>query len=179
MSSNAPAASTKSSHSSSLMHSPPVVFIGGLLLLSAFVFCSQIQIQTSEAYLLGKQPLDVGFSWSIVQQFKDLITGKITGVEGIVDAACFVVEILTIIIGCCLEITAHGVRRSSELLANAFVWLSFALLLWNGFTDYQYASLPTGFCGQSFVALAISLAVVFGLPGGIECITRAVAHFKR
>lgn len=180
MSANAQTTTTQASPAkASLMHSPLVIGIGGALLLAAFVFCSQIQIQTSEAYLLGKQPTDIGFSWSIVQQFTDLLSGKITGKEGIVDAACFVVEILTIIVGTALEVTAHGVRRSSDLLANAFVWLSLGLLVWNGFTDYQYASLPTGFCGQSFVAIAISLAVVFGLPGGIECLTRAVKAFKR
>lgn len=156
-----------------------MVIIGGALLLIAFAFCSQIQIETSEAYLLGKQPSDVGFSWSILQQLSDLLSGKITGKEGIVDAACFVVEIITIVVATCLEITAHGVRRSSELLANAFVWLSFLELAWNGWTDYQYAALPTGFCGQSFVALAISIGVVFGLPAGLECLVRGIVTLKK
>lgn len=163
----------------SFMHSPLVVLIGGVLLGAAFVFCSFIQIQTSEAYLLGKQPTDVGFTWSILYQLLDLLQGKLVGKEMIVEGACWVVEIITVIVGVCLEVAAHGVRRSSEMLSSLFVWLSFGLLVWNGFTDYQYAPLPSGFCGQSFVALAISIGVVFGLPACIECLTRGGQGLRR
>ena len=159
---------------------PLVLGIAGVALLLLMVGLSLFQIQTTESWLLQSPPPNIaGVAWGVVYQLGQLVTGQLTGSVGKAVAVGWSVEIITLVFGVALEVAAHGVRRSSELLASIFVLGGFGLLGFNGYTDFQYGSLPSGFCGQLFFAALMSFIVVFGLPAGIELLLRAKDEFMR
>lgn len=159
---------------------PIVLGLVGGLLLAAWLGVSLFQIQTTEAWALaGTPPGIANMNWGVLMQAGQLFTGNLSGAVGKAVVIGWVVELLTIVFGVCLEVAAHGVGRSSDLLKSIFVFGGFGLLAFNGWTDYNYGSLPSGMCGQVFFAALMSFLVIFGLPAGIELLIRAKAEFDR
>lgn len=159
---------------------PLVLGIVGVLLLALWLGLSLFQIQTTESWALAAPAPGVsGQSWGVIFQALELVTGQLSGAVGKSVAIGWAVEVITLVFGMCLEIAAHGVGRSSKLMQSVFVFGGFALLGFNGFTDYSYGSLPSGTCGQLFFAGLMSFVVVFGLPAGLELILRAKDEFTR
>lgn len=159
---------------------PLVLAILGAAIILLWVGLSLFQIQTTEAWTLQAPPPDIsGVSWGVVYQAGQLVSGGLSGAVGKAVAVGWSVEVITLVFGVALEVAAHGVGRSSELLKTLFLFGGFGLLAFNGWTDYAYGSLPSGVCGQLFFAGLMSFVVVFGLPAGLELLLRAWNEFKR
>lgn len=159
---------------------PLVLAIAGVLLLGLTVGLSLFDIQVTESWILQGPPPNISdIAWGVIYQAGQLVSGQLSGPVGKSVAVGWSVEIITIVFGVALEVAAHGVRRSSELLAGIFVFGGFGLLLFNGYTNYQYGVLPSGVCGQLFFAALMAFVVVFGLPAGIELLLRAKAEFSK
>lgn len=152
------------------------IILGGLA-LAGFVYSSFMQIQTSESFLLGGgSPVQMGFSWAVMIQLIDLVTGKLTGAQGYVDSICWTVEIVTLIVGLKCEQAVEGMRKSGHIMGDLFILAALILIGWNAIGDYFYVTLPSGFFGQAFGALVTSVAVVALLPLGLMFIFDGLAE---
>jgi len=159
---------------------PLVLAIVGGLLLVAWLGVSLFQIETTEAWVLqGNPPGIANVNWGVLLQVAQLGSGNLSGATGKAIVVGWVVELITLVFGCVLEVAAHGVGRSSTELKGLFLLFGFGLLAFNGYTDYSYGSLPSGQCGQIFFAGVMSFLVVFGLPAGIELLLRAKQEFLK
>ena len=159
---------------------PFVLAILGVLLLAAWLGCSLFEIQTTEAWILqGNPPGIANVAWGVLYQFGQLASGNMSGSVGKAMVVGWAVEIITLIFGCALEVAAHGVGRSSPELKGLFLFAGFALMAFDGYTNYNYGSLPSGQCGQLFFAGVMAFLVVFGLPASIEMLLRAKDEFTR
>lgn len=174
----APRSSSSTRHGSG--PSPLVLIILAALLLGAWLGTSLFQIQTTEAWVLqGPPPGIQDISWAVLLQAWNLLSGNLAGNAGKAIVVGWVIEIITIVFGVALEITAHGVGKSSDLLKGIYIFAGLGLLFFNGYTDFAYGSLPSGTCGQLFFACVMTFIVVFGLPAGIELLLRALNGMRR
>lgn len=159
---------------------PVILALIGVGLLLAWVGCSLFQIETTEAWIMQGDPPGIAHvSWAVLIQAGQLITGNLSGVAGKAIVVGWIVEIITLVFGCVLEVAAHGVGRSSQDLKGLFIAIGLGLLCFNGYTDFAYGSLPSGVSGQAFFAVLMSFIVVFGLPAGIELLIRAKDEFVK
>lgn len=171
---------TPVTHAARKGQNPLVLAIAGVAIVGLWLGLSLFQIQTTESWTLNAPPPDIaGVSWGVVFQAGQLVSGQLAGALGKAVAVGWSVEIITLVFGVALEVAAHGVGRSSQMLRGIFVFGGFGLLIFNGWTDYAYGSLPSGACGQFFFAGLMSFIVVFGLPAGLELLLRAKDEFTR
>lgn len=159
---------------------PVVLALIGGGLLAAWLGCSLFQIETTEAWVLqGDPPGLAHVSWAVLAQAGQLISGNLSGTAGKAIVVGWCVEIVTLVFGCVLEAAAHGIGRSSEDTKGLFIAVGAGLLIFNGYTDFAYGSLPSGTAGQLFFATLMSFIVVFGLPAGLELLIRAKNEFMK
>jgi len=160
--------------------SPLVLIIVGGLILAVFVASSLLQIQTTEAYILGGSTVSLSnANWQLFLQLPAFVSGQLSGPLAEAVAVGWGMEIITLIVSVAYEVTAHAVGASSDKLRRWYGTGAVILMALNGFTDYNYGTLSSGWLGQLLFAGVTSFIVVFGLVAGIACVERAFVEFRR
>lgn len=171
MSSNAPAA--RGGHS-------PIPFIAvGVLCLIFWLYVSLLQIQTSEAFVLGGSTVGLTPNFNVLHQVPDFVLGHLdaTMVKAVIWGWGVEVLFLVAIVG--YEHAHSSVRSSNQTLGTIFgtgLWL---IIGYNFVSDFKYGQIGTGFWGQVGFALIASFTVAFLGIVGIKFIEVGMKEWRR
>lgn len=172
MSSNAPASSHKGAS--------PIAFVAvGLLALIFWAYVSLLQIQTSEAFVLGGSTTGLVPNFNVLHQIPDFVQGHLdaTMVKAVIWGWGVEILFLIAIVG---YDHAHGsVKSNNQTLGTIFstgIWL---IILYNFVSDFKYGQIGTGFWGQFGFAMIATFVVAFLGVIGIRFLEVAVKDMKR
>ena len=150
---------------------PILRLVLGLVLVGFFLLALLLQIQTSEAFLLGGSPVSLAANWGILSQPLDLARGMlpIEMAKAVMWGWGIELVYLVCVIG---EVSVHG-RLQGWFKTGAFI-----LVVFNFWTDFQYGSLASGFWGQvAFAAITSFIVAFFGVLG-LNLIWGAITDFS-
>jgi hypothetical protein len=158
MSSNAPAHTHKGS--------PIPLLLLGVFLILLCVYASLLQIQTSEAFILNGPVTGLKPNKDILLQVPQFFQGQLSVTMTKAFMWGFGVEALYLICVIGYE-HAHGaVKSSNQTLAKIFVTGMVGCVIFNGWSDFQYGQMATGFWGQfAFAVITSFMVAFFGIVG--------------
>ncbi len=138
---------------------PILRLVLGLVLVGFFLLALMLQIQTSEAFLLGGSPVQLAANWGVLSQPIDLLQGKLA--LDIAKAVMWGWGIELVYLVCVIgEVSVHG-RLNKWFKTGAFILVAF-----NFWTDFNYGNLASGFWGQvAFAAITSFIVAFFGIVG--------------
>lgn len=144
----------------------------GVLLIVFFLLALMLQIQTSEAFLLGNAPVTLAADWGILRQPYDLVRGMLP--ISVAKAVMWGWGIELIYLACVIgELAIHGRWQ------NVFKTGAFVLVIFDFWTDFNYGSLASGFWGQlAFAAVTAFIVAFFGIIG-LNLVWSAIAGGNR
>jgi hypothetical protein len=151
--------------------SPLILFFLGGLTLLLWASASVIQIQTSEALVLGLsqvQSIDVIVFWQPI----GLILGQFDMKHSTAYGYAWIIEVITLIFGLALGYAVHVLRQTNRMLGKWYTIACLVLIGLNGYADF-YASPGDGVV-KFLVAFAIGGMVVTGLPVGLALIEKGI-----
>lgn len=159
MSTNNPATARKGAHPAAFL------MIVGILFLFFWGIGIITQIQTNEAFIAHSGEVNVYRpNWSIIMQPLSLVgVGEAPNANDAV-AIIFGFGIELIYLGFIIgyEVVHDTVQQSSgKLMASLFRSGSWAIVAFNGYIDFNYGTLGSGFWGHFFFALMTSFIVGF------------------
>lgn len=141
---------------------PPIgLVVIGLLALAGWGWGNLVQMQTSEAFILGGGAIDLGFHWQLLMQPVDFLKGTLS--PNMIKAATWAwgLNILLLICSVGIEHARIHHKHSGWFKTGAVV-----LLALNSWADFQYGSLGTGLWGQlAFAGMTLFMSFFFGLAG--------------
>jgi hypothetical protein len=151
---------------------PILRLVLGVVLVSFFLLALMLQIQTSEAFLLGSSPVQLAANWGVLSQPVEVLSGQLP-----LDMAKAVmwgwgIELvyLVCVVG---EVSVHG-RLGGWFKTGALV-----LVVFNFWTDFNYGQLASGFWGQvAFAAITSFIVAFFGMLG-LTLIWESITEFSR
>ena len=137
-------------------HIPILKLVLGILLVGFFLLALMLQIQTSEAFLLGGSPVQLAANWGVLSQPVELIRGQLP--LDIAKAAMWGWGIELVYLVCVVgEVSVHG-RLGG---------------------DFNYGNMASGFWGQvAFAAITSFIVAFFGLIG-LTLIWESITEFSR
>jgi hypothetical protein len=148
-------------------HPPIFISLVGIFFLALWIVGVMTQIQTNQALITGGQGVNVYQpNWRILIQPVLLVVGGLGANEAIATLVGWGIELvyLGFIIG--YEHLHHSVSRSGQVMAKLFRFGAFAIIIFNGWTDYNYGTLGGGEWGHFLFALVMSFVVgYFGTIG--------------
>src|SRR5947209_2658140 len=138
---------------------PILKLVLGLVLVGFFVLALKLQIQTSEAFLLGGPAVSLAPNWGILRQPAELVQGSLT--TDLAKAAMWGWGIELVYLVCVIgEVSLHG------RLHGWFKTGAIALVAFDFWTDFQYGSLASGVGGQiGFAGITSFIVAFFGIVG--------------
>jgi len=137
----------------------------GAACVSLWAVGTMAQIQTNEAFITGIQTVNIFHpDWSILWQIPDLVQGKFDATEGMAVLFGWTIEIVYLIFITGYEIAILAVQDASgQRAARWFRTLSYFIVIFDGWTDYQFGTL-----GQwGHLGAALIMAFVVGFLGTI------------
>lgn len=159
--SNAPATTTPSTNTKQ-GHPAAFIMVVGVAFLALFIVGVMTQIQTNEAFITHAGNVNVYKpDWSILFQIPSLVMGNLGPDEAAATIFGWGIELIYLgfIIG--YEMLHNSVQRSGQLMASVFRTLSWVIIVFNGWTDYNYGTLGGGAWGHFGFALVTSFIVGF------------------
>ena len=146
--------------------SPMPKLLLGLALIIFWVMATVLQIQTSEAFILAGSVVKMNPDWSIIKQPWFLLIGGLKPDEAKAALWGWGMELVFLIFILGYEIAHDSVKASSQKLAGWFRVGTVGLVLFDGWTDFQYGQLASGFWGQfAFAAITAFVVMFFGIVG--------------
>lgn len=150
-------------HSHRSGHPGPFILAVGAGFLILFVVALMTQIQTNEAFITHAGQVNVYKpNWDILFQIPNLVLGNLNASDAAATIFGWGIELIYLgfIIG--YELLQDGIHtRSGQFMASLFKTLSWAIVAFNGWTDFNYGSLGGGFWGHMGFALITSFIVGF------------------
>lgn len=143
-------------------HPALFIIIVGVGFLILFIVALMTQIQTNEAFITHAGAVNVYKpDWSILVQVPSLILGNLSPGDAAATIFGWGIELIYLgfIIG--YEILQDSVQRSGQFMAGLFKTLSWVIVVFNGWTDFNYGSLGGGYWGHLGFALVTSFIVGF------------------
>ncbi len=143
-------------------HPALFIIIVGVGFLILFIVGLMTQVQTNEAFITHAGDVNVYKpDWSILVQIPNLVLGKLNPDDAAAAIFGWGIELIYLgfIIG--YELLQDSVQRSGQFMAGLFRTLSWVVVFFNGWTDYNYGSLGGGFWGHVGFALVTSFIVGF------------------
>ena len=158
MSMNAPAASK---------HRSPVPLFGiGAIAVLLCIYASCLQIATSEAFILNGSPVNLRPNPQILLQVPQFFQGQLDTTMSKAFMWGFGIEVLYLICVFGFEIAHGAVHSSNQTLAKVFVFGMVGCILFNGWSDFQFGQMGTGFSGQlAFAVITSFMVAFFGVVG--------------
>ncbi len=125
--------------------SPLLVILVGLACLAFWLLASLLQIQTSEAFILNGSAVTLAPNWAILNQPLDFFRGQLN--PSIAKAVVWGWGIELIYLVCIVgyEIAHESVKSANKRFAPWFQTGMFALIIFDGYTDFKYGTLGSGF----------------------------------
>lgn len=158
------AASTGSNHHGVIA---ALMILLGLIVLAFGAMAIILQVQTSEAFILQGQPVNgVNPDWSILRQPIDFVQGHLSGDFSKAVFWGWGIELTFLVCVLGYE-AAHGaIGRSSPRLASWFRTGMILLIAFDGWADFQYGQLASGFWGQvAFAGITAFIVMFFPIIG--------------
>lgn len=149
----------------------------GLLLLLFFVIGSILHIMTSEAFFLGGEAVGLlSANWQILLQPYQLATGTLVGGMDMQKAVIWGWGIELVFLICIVghERLHKNVKRSSKAMAKIFRVGTVLLVFFDGWTDFNYGNVASGFFGQLAFALITAFVVFYFGTGGWHLISEGL-----
>ncbi len=143
-------------------HSPWMYGVGGLGFLMFWFLALMMQVQTSEAMLIGGPQVNIFHpNWAIFMQIPDLFRGRLPQDEA--KAAMFAWGSEWVLLGCFLgwEEMRSAVAGTGKFLAGCFEFIGLAILAYNFISDFNYGTLGSGWWGQVGFAVLVSFMTMF------------------
>jgi hypothetical protein len=141
---------------------PPLgLFIVGVIALLFWAWGNLVQIQTSEAFLLGGGNISLVPNLHVLNQPFDFFHGTLS--PDLMKAATWAwgLEGLLLVVSIGVEYS-HIVQKHARWFNTGAI----ILLVLNSIADYQYGSVQTGFWGQvAFAAMTLFMSFFMGLVG--------------
>ena|SRR6185312_5374105 len=143
-----------------------------------FVFGLVMQLETTEAFLLGTGQVSIGNpNWGILWQPIELAQGQLSADLA---AACFVAFLVEVVY--CLvmfggEILMETIEHGNKIFSRWFKLLAIVMVVGNGVFDYNYGAVPRfGTWGHILFAACVAFAVgVCGLAC-VACFLKSWKH---
>lgn len=158
--------------------SPIPKIVLGLILIAAFVVGSILHVMTSEAFFLTGHTVGLKPDWQILYQPIWLVQGKLSTLMAEATMWGWGIELTFLICVVGFEVAHEGVKRSSQNMAHIFRTGMIALILFDGWTDFQYGNVASGFWGQLAFALITSFIVFFFGTIGLHFIESAIGDMR-
>lgn len=149
----------------------------GMLLLTFFVIGSILHIMTSEAFFLGGEAVNLlSTNWQILLQPVQLVTGTLAGGMDMQKAVVWGWGIESVFLICIVghERLHKNVRQSSKAMAKLFRVGTVLLVFFDGWTDFNYGNVASGFWGQLAFALITAFVVFYFGTGGWHLISEGL-----
>lgn len=146
--------------------SPVPMIVLGVLLLAFFVIGSILHIQTSEAFFLGGHTVGITPNWGILLQPVKFFQGELSPrmAEAVMWGWGIELVFLVCVVG--YEVAHESVAAASSGMSKLFHTGMFVLVIFDGWTDFQYGNLANGFWGQlAFAAITAFVVFFFGTVG--------------
>ena len=151
----------------------------GLVLEGGCVIISIISITTSEAFYLQGATIGLSPNWTILWQPILLMQGRLAPLMVGAVMWGWGVELTFLICVVGFECAHEGVMHVSRKLGPVFLTGMFAVILFDGWSDFQYGNVAHGFWGQvAFAGIKAFGLLFFGNVGlhFIETGIRDVRH---
>lgn len=176
---NTPARSQSPQHDVSMLIFPPIVHtVWGMVLLVGFVLGMMLQIQSTEAWMLGEKAAALTPDISVFAQFPDFFSRHLPPDVSTAFLVAWAVELtyITIKIGTARP-QSHVLRRygggsmseavlkSARIRAGVWSVLSWAILAFNAFTDWTYSTSLGGWQQLAFIVIVGCTTFFFGTLG--------------
>jgi hypothetical protein len=151
---------------------PVLKLLLGLLLIGFFLLALMLQIQTSEAFLLGSSPVQLAANWGVLNQPLALLQGQLP--LDIAKAVMWGWGIELVYLVCVVgEVSIQG-RLGGWFKTGAVI-----LVVFNFWTDFNYGQMASGFWGQvAFAAITSFIVAFFGVLG-LTLIWESITGFSR
>ena len=150
---------------------PLLRLVLGVILVVFFLLALLLQIQTSEAFILGGGPISLAANWGVLRQPLDLAQGLLPMemAKAVIWGWGIELVYLVCVIG---EVSVPG-RLGGWFKTGAWILVGF-----NFWTDLNYGSMPSGFGGQFAFAGIISFIVAFFGVIGLSLIWSAISDWN-
>ena len=153
-------------------HQPGFIILVGVLFLILFIIGLMMQVETNEAFIThGEQVSIYKPNWDILMQIPNLLLGNMSNAAE-AQAAIFGWMIELIYLGFVVgyELLQESASRSGQFMGQLFKVLSWAIVLFNAWTDGNYGTLGGGIWGHIGFSVAMSFIVGFFGTIGISLI---------
>ena len=159
-------------------HGLPMVLVGCLAELF-FIMASVLHIQTTEAFFLSiGNTVGLSPDWKILNQPYQLFTGQYAPVVAEAVMAGWIVETAFLILTVSYETLHRSLLATSKRRAAWFRTAIYVLVALDGYSDFQYGNIATGFMGQFFFAALMAFAVLFLGTGGYHMIVEGLSEWS-
>jgi hypothetical protein len=178
-------------HDISMLVFPPIVHVvWGLVLIGGFILGMMMQIQSTEAWMLGESTQSLVPDFSIFQQFPDFISRHMAPGVSVAFLVAWSVELIyiTLKIGTARP-RAHAMRkygvgtvtdavvRSAAIRAAIWSVVSWGIFLFNAFTDWQYATSLGGWQQVAWI-IVVGATTFYAGTHGIQQLSAGVSGMK-
>ncbi len=158
--------------------SPLLVILVGLACLIFWVLASLLQIQTSEAFILNGSIVSLAPNWAILNQPVDFFQGHLDQSTAKAVLWGWGIELIYLVCIVGYEIAHESIKSTNKRFAPWFQTGMFALIILDGYTDFQYGTLGSGFWGQMAFAGITSFIVMFFAIIGIRLIEHGFGEWR-
>jgi hypothetical protein len=159
-------------------HHPIFIVAVAVGFLALWVMGIMTQVQTNEAFITAAGQVNVYHpNWLVLWQLPNLLLGNTTAGEGASIMFGWGVELVYLGFVVSSEMLHDAASRSGRTMAGLFKVLSYGIVVFNGWTDYNYGSFgsSSGIGGHLLFAAIMSFIVgFFGTIGMylLECAWR-------
>lgn len=169
-----------SQSSSSVKHgvSPLLLIVLGLACLAFWLLASLLQIQTSEAFILNGSAVALAPNWAILNQPIDFFRGQLAPSMAKAVVWGWGIELIYLVCIVGYEIAHESVKATNKRFAPWFQTGMFALIIFDGYTDFKYGSLGSGFWGQLAFAGITAFIVMFFAIVGMRLIEHGLGEWR-
>jgi hypothetical protein len=145
--------------------------------LALFVVGLITQITTNEAFITASGQVNIFKpNWQILLQIPNLVTGNASPSDAMATIFGWGIELIYLgfIVG--YELMHESVYQTGQFMGGLFRTASWGIVLFNGWTDYNYGTLGSGIGGHLAFALMMSFVVGFFGTVGLFFIRYAWNH---
>jgi hypothetical protein len=143
-------------------HHPWFILILGVAFLALWVIGIMTQVQTNEAFITASGQVNLYKpNWEIFMQIPNLVLGFSSAQEGSATLFGWGIELIYLGFVVGAELLHDAAARSGQTMAGIFKSLSYAIVVFNGWTDYNYGSFGSGIGGHLLFACIMSFIVGF------------------
>ncbi len=139
----------------------------GIVLILMFIWGLLLQIQTSEAFLLGQGNVEISFSnWHVLTQIYDVMTGTYTSSMAMAIFLAYSIEAAYFTALIFYEMSRTAVRASGVLMERLYMIGILLCVIYNMTSDYTCGTIGSGIFGHvAFSLLATFVEAFFGVIG--------------